>query len=509
MASTKNMDMMVEAKILAAKRDEDEACRKTYWKYVKRVHDGRWYPGKFHRYVCDAVQDFIERESDEAYEILVVQSPPQHGKSQMVTGTLPSWYLGKNPFHRVLEVSYNSDLAEIFGRDNRTKIQGYGGELFDIELAKNPAAAAEFRLTNNVGGMVSCGIMSGISGKSANLVIIDDPVKNRQEADSKTFRDRQYAEWQNSIKSRLQAKGKVIVIMTPWHDDDLSARIIATEKNVTVLRFPCECEEEDDLLGREIGDALCPEIGKDNRWLESFKAGYVTGDGMRAWNALYQCRPTGVEGNMILREDWRTIDELPEIPYVCISVDATFNDKKGSDKVAVHLWGKSDNKYICLAIDKRRMDFPTTIKAVMAMREKCKTILERYPEATYIEAKANGEAVISVLREKVDGIIPVTPTEGKEARVQSILPIHQAGQVYVWKECRGATDMIEECAAFPTGAHDDDVDAFSQALSKLRNITAKTKHPTTPISDFFNILNVEDDSPLGGEVTKDYLTGGW
>ena len=164
---------------------------------MEYVHEGRWEKGNAVAYLCDEVQKFIEKSTGHAFDILVISMPPQHGKSMTITETLPSWLLGKYPHKRVIEASYSEDFAQLFGRRNLRKINQFGDTLFGIKLGKI-ANNTEFELDNGVGGMISRGILSGVTGRPADLMIIDDPVKNRQEADSKTYRDRTWAEWNDS-----------------------------------------------------------------------------------------------------------------------------------------------------------------------------------------------------------------------------------------------------------------------------------------------------------------------
>lgn len=236
--------------------------------------------------IAERVQSFIERDTGHAYDILIIETPPQHGKSMTVTETLPSWYMGADPEAGVIIASYDSDFAERFCRRNKEKIRALGEELFGIRIGK-VNRAEEFELEAHRGRFISRGIMAGITGNPASLIIIDDPVKNRMEADSETYRDRLWEEWQNSIKSRLCAGGKVIVIMTPWHEDDLAGRMLSLEKNCELLRLPVEAGENDP-LGRAPGEPLCPELGKDRAWLEDFRHSYLNDarGGQRAWAAL-------------------------------------------------------------------------------------------------------------------------------------------------------------------------------------------------------------------------------
>ena len=184
-----------------------------YCSYVQFTNPG-WIPTPFHRRLCDEIQDFVVKSTSAAYDILVLSTPPQHGKSQTVTETLPSWYFGHFPYNKVIEISYSEDFAERFGRRNKQKIEDIGGQVFGIELADSPNSATEFELSNHRGGMISRGIMSGVTGHGANLMIIDDPVKTQEEADSVSRQNKIWNEWLSSFTSRLAPHAKVIIIMT-------------------------------------------------------------------------------------------------------------------------------------------------------------------------------------------------------------------------------------------------------------------------------------------------------
>lgn len=455
--------------------EEIDQARVFYHKYVEYVHEGRWIPGRHLIYICDRVQALIEDRLGK--QILVLQMPPQHGKSQSITETLPSWYLGKYPDRRVIEASYGDDLAQRFGRRNKDKIERFGKQLFGIELSKKTASATEFELSNGIGSMISRGIMSGITGQPADLIIIDDPIKNRQEADSEIYRDRLWEEWLNSLKTRLSASGKVILIMTRWHEDDLAGRIIKEEGDkVEVINLPCEAEE-DDQLGRRPGDALFPEIGKDKAWLDDFKRSYQTSEGKRAWLALFQGRPTAEEGNMIKRHWWKFYRQAPEMDEIIQSWDCTFKDSDGTDYVVGQVWGrKGVDKYL-LDLVRDRMDLPATMAAIQ-------TLSNKWPRALLklVEDKANGPAVIQLLKTKVSGLVAVNPEGGKVARASAVSPDIEAGNVYLPEDAPWVHDFIEECSSFPNGKHDDQVDAMTQALNRL--IYNITKEPKPVDNDF-------------------------
>lgn len=433
-----------------------------YCEYVQYVHHDAWKKTPFHRFLCRYVQNFVERETDLPYEILVITTPPQHGKSQSITETLPSWYLGKHPDRRVIEISYNEEFAINFGRLNRRKIQEFGEDLFGITLAKDSNRNVEFEIAEHGGGMMSSGIGTAVTGKRCNLMIIDDPVKNKAEAFSKSRRDLIYQEWLMSFKTRLAPHSKVILIMTRWHEDDLAGRLLENEEHIKLLRFPCECEEENDLLHRRIGDALCPEIGKDNEWLKVYKNSMVTTEGTMAWNAMFQGRPSAMEGNIIQRDWWEYYESEPQINTWVMSVDASFKDDDQSDYVAIQVWGKNGPDIYLIDAVKKHLNFPDTImeiRRLRAMYPDCKT--------TLIEDRANGSAIITMLRREMPGIIAVQPIGSKMARVQAVLGAIESGNVHVPKNRRFTADFVDECSSFPNAAHDDQVDCMSQALNRL------------------------------------------
>ena len=382
-----------------------------------------------------------------------------------ITESFPSWYLGRFPDHRVIEASYNDDFAKKFCRRNKTKIKNYGASLFGLQIGDiDTAEAFELAAVCGAGGMISRGMRSGITGNPANLVIIDDPIKNREEADSPTIRDKLWEEWQNSIKSRLAAGAKVIIIMTPWHEDDLAARILHNEANVEVLRIPVAAEANDP-LGRDPGEALCPELGKDNKWLEDFRRSYINDPqgGMRAWQALYQCSPRVEEGNLIKREWWQYYDpkDMPTFGTQIISVDAAFKGTDRSDFVAITVWGKRDMDCYCLYCLNKQMTFTETLTQLRLVRR-----LYPYAQRVIIEDKANGSAITDVLSREMF-IIPIQPKGGKESRVNAISAAIESGHVHLPNDKPWVVPFVDQFAKFPNDVHDDMVDSTSQALTFL------------------------------------------
>lgn len=470
-----------ESKQVVAELAKRELARRNYSAYLPYVHGSAWKNTKMSKFIAKELQKFVETKTGHAYDILVVFAPPQHGKSLTVTESFPSWYMGKHPEDRVILASYDSEFAERFSRRNKEKVRAVGKNLFDISIGAIDRAQ-EFELDNGKGRLISRGIMSGITGNPANLVIIDDPIKNRQEADSPTYRARVWEEWQSSLKSRLAAGGKVIVIMTPWHEDDFAARILKTEPNVKLLRLPIEAEA-DDPLGRKIGAPLCPELGKGAKWLADFKASYLADPkgGARAWAALYMCSPRTEGGNLIHRDWWRFYNprEIRTFATEMVSVDAAFKDGDSNDFVSIQVWGKLANDYYLRYCLNQHLDFPGTVAAL-------RTVQQLFPAArtVLIEDKANGSAIIQTLRTEMF-CIPINPQGGKVARVNAIAPAIESGHVFL-PDPEGAPwvdTFIDQFSVFPNGAHDDIVDAASQCLNRMIFSTGIVPPKELPIEE--------------------------
>ena len=454
---------MRDIDLIQAELAQRELARRSYAEYLAYAHGALWKRTKMSTYLANEVQKFIMTKTGNAYDILVIATPPQHGKSMTLSESLPSWYFTKFPNNRVIMASYNEDTAAKFCRRNSDKITRFGNALAGISIG-SVNKSTEFELSNGVGRLISRCIMSGITGNPADLIIIDDPIKNREEADSEAIRSKLWSEWQNSLKSRLAAGAKVILIMTPWHEDDMRARLLNSEKNVRYIRLPVEAEDGDP-LGRKRGEPLCPELGKDMNWLIQFRESYIhdPNGGSRAWQALYQCSPRVEGGNIVDRGWWRFYrpQDVTRFGTELISVDAAFKGSDSSDYVAITVWGKRDNDYYLRYCLNRHLSFTQTLESL-------RLVQSLYPTANrvLVEDKANGSAIIDVLSREMF-CIPVTPKGGKEARVNAVSPAIEAGHVYLPEGAPWLEAYIDQWSAFPAGAHDDMVDSSTQALSYL------------------------------------------
>ena len=470
--------------------------KKDYGEYVKYVNEG-FHMTKFHRYLCDQIQEFLEMPSTgKAMDILLLSVPPQHGKSFTLTETLPSWFLGKHPTDGVILCSYDSDLAEKFSRKNRDKYTTYACDVFRTGFNKNAQGVALWE-TDQGGTCRAAGLKAGITSYGCELFIIDDPIKNKEQAQSEIVIKKIHDEMGPSVQSRIHPGGKLIVIQTRWVDNDCIGFILKNWREYIwkYINLPCECEDEtDDPLGRKKGEALMGEhlgdvgipqkICNDNTWLKSKKTLVIAGDGEYTWNALYQGHPSAENGNLF-HEDWWQLYERKNIKfsdfeYTLLSVDASFKKTETSDMVAIELWGLAQNHAYLWKLVNKRMGFVETV-------ERIKKFVKDYPEIDnlVIEDKANGSAIIDTLKyiDTMPAIIGVNPLGGKYSRAQATsnfvasLAVHiptdftieEANEVE-WdgpEKLTPTEKFITQHTKFPFMAHDDMVDSQTQALTRI------------------------------------------
>jgi predicted phage terminase large subunit-like protein len=433
--------------------------------------------------------DLIDRVIQETWATpdgrLIVSMPPQEGKSERVTKTGSLWRLTQDPQTRIGIVSYAQSLAEGFSRDVRNWIttnDGTDGTLdLELKISRDNGSARRWQLDGKRGGCLAAGVESGITGRPLDGIVIDDPFANDRQGDSAYYRDLVHTRWRSTWSTRLAPGAPAIVILTRWHEDDIAGRLTAAEdgKRWRVINIPALADHdpakgEVDVLGREPGQWLISSRGRTVEQWEDIRVQA----GSRVFNALYQGRPSPSAGNVWRRTWWRfyetplwTLAEdgsyLVDADEVVQSWDCTFKDTKGSDFVVCTVWARRGASVYLLYKVRKRLSFTDTLvqfKAVTAM----------FPQANakFVEDKANGTAVIDALRREIPGIIAVNPTESKYARANAVAPFVQAGNVWLpAPHCEipgtDADGLVEEAAAFPNGAHDDQVDSVSQALGKL------------------------------------------
>jgi len=424
--------------------------------YVEYVHRGFYMHGPHTKYICQALHQVEQGD----LKRLMIFMPPRHSKSHTVTETFPSWFIGRNPRRRVITVSYGDMLAQRFGKKNRTKITEYGPSVFGLQINQSGAPATNWGLEGHDGGMVSAGIGGPISGEGADLLIVDDPIKNHHEANSPTYRDMLWNEWQSTLLTRLSPTGAIIVIQTRWHEDDLAGRLLTRERDQwKVISLPCIAEDADP-LGRAPGTPLWPEYGFDQSWATEKQSDV----GTYAWASLYQQRPAPLEGGVLKRHWWQFYHEPPpDLDEVFQSWDMAFKDTTSSSYVVGQVWGRKEANAYLLDQVRDRMDFVETLRAVESLSNK-------WPEAIgkIVEDKANGPAVISTLRDSVGGLIPEMPSGSKTARAFAVSPLVEGGNVYLPAKAPWLEDYLDEMTGFPNAPNDDQVDATTQALKKIK-----------------------------------------
>lgn len=423
-----------------ARRFLSEWCRRVDDSYVVAAH---------HRRLLDKLEAVERGECTR----LLVSMPPRHGKSLTSTIRFPAWFLGRNPEARVILAAHTASLAADFSRRARNELAEHGRQVFGVELAEDSSAVDHWQLKGRRGGLVAAGVGGPITGRGADLFVIDDPVKDAQAAESETQRKAVVDWWQQVARTRLHPGGRVVVCMTRWHERDLAGWLLAEGgEGWECLTLP---------MVDDSGAVLWPE-----RYSAQEVANLKSAVGTRAWEALYQQRPSPAEGAIFKREWFRRFgaSETPKhFDEVLLSWDMAFKGTDGSDFVAGQVWGRLGAKKYLLERVHKRMDFPATLAAFQAQ-------VARYPEAgaKLVEDAANGPAVVAMLRDKVPGLIAVRPVGGKEARAHAVTPTCEAGDVHLPAGVDG-DELLSELCSFPNGAHDDEVDAMTQALNRMRS----------------------------------------
>lgn len=429
------------------------------------------------KYICDKMQKIVDGEQ----HFYICELPPQHGKSMTITETLPSYYLMRNPDKKVLVAAYGEGLFSQFADRNREKFAKYCG-LFDLRVGKN--TAEKFTVAGHDGEAFFTSITGSATGHSADLLIIDDPIKNDEEASSPTIKDRVWKEWTKTFSTRLQDNSSVVIIMTRWEQDDLAGRLLKRmSRPWEEIKLPAIAHDipdgQTDAIGRHNGDALCPELHSKKDLLIQKRD-----MGTRAFTALYQQSPT-IEGGNIFKRDWvhyyvpdrqtmirlgltdKDVVILPKhLDDTVQAWDATFKSKENDDFVAGQTWSRRGAHFFLRpGWFHKRADFVQTMQAIRDQKK-------MYPRtsAILVEDKANGPAIIDTLQTDIPGIMPVSPgADSKEARAASVSPLWEAGQVFVphplWHP--EIEDWLEEIINFPNAPHDDNVDSHVYALRRL------------------------------------------
>lgn len=470
---------------LAAK---EELARRSYADFFLLANPMmKLYPHT--RLIAEKLQKIVDGEQ----HFYIISMPPQHGKSLTITETFASYYLMKHPENKVMIAAYSKGLYSQFADAERQNFTNWAGPLYGLKTGRS--TADRFTIADHKGEFFATSILGAATGHSADLLIIDDPIKDAEEANSPTIQNKVWEEWTKTFSTRLQDNSSVIVIMTRWRTDDLAGRLLQKmSRPWEEIKLPAIATglgpNEVDEIGRHNGEALCPELHSLKDLMTQKQE-----MGSQGFEALYQQSPTIEDGNIFKRE-WikyyvpdrqtmirfglteKDVKILPRHLHDTIQAwDATFKSKENDDFVAGQTWSRNGaDLFLRPGWCHKRLSFTETLTAIRNMKR-------MYPRtsAILVEDKANGPAILDTLKHEVAGIMPVSPgADSKEARAASVSPRFEAGQIYVphplW--IPAIEDMIEEWAGFPNMPHDDSVDAMVYAVRRLHN------HPSKQIRSF-------------------------
>ena len=446
-------------KVMHAEKKIQRKAKNNFMDFVKAVWP-EFIEGAHHRVIAQKFNDLAEKKINR----LIVNMPPRHTKSEFASYLLPAWMVGKNPKLKIIQATHTGELAIRFGRKAKNLIDSENySKIFETRLQEDSQAAGRWE-TEQGGEYFAAGVGGAITGRGADLLIIDDPHSEQDAISGKAF-ESAYEWYTSGPRQRLQPGGQIVLVMTRWSKKDLTGILLDNQKKVKgdqwdVVEFPAIMEHGTKKT------PVWPQYWKLKE-LESVKATLPVGK----WNAQWMQNPTSEEGALIKREWWQKWDKefLPDVTYVIQSYDTAFLKKETADYSAITTWGifypEEGGKPNIILLDsvKDRFDFP----------ELRREALEQYkywqPDMVIVEQKASGTPLTHELRNMDIPVMTFTPSRGndKHVRVNSCAPLFEAGLIWAPDE-QFAEEMIEECASFPYGDHDDLVDSMTMAIMRFR-----------------------------------------
>ena len=458
-------------KIKLEEKRKESAIKNDFMSFVKYVWPD-FIEGSHHKIMADKFNKVARGE----LKRIIINMAPRHTKSEFSSYLLPAWMIGKNPKLKIIQATHTTELAVRFGRKAKHLIDSEEYQkIYPTKLREDSKAAGRWE-TNEGGEYFAAGVGGSITGRGADLLIIDDP-HSEQDALNVNALDRTWEWYTSGPRQRLQPGGIIVVVMTRWNMKDLTGRLINAQKETKadqweVIEFPAILPNN---------KPVWPEYWKLEE-LESVKASLAIGK----WNAQYQQNPTAEEGSIIKREWWNLWEkDLPPLYHVIQSYDTAFLKKETADFSAITTWGvfypteDSGPNLILLDVVKDRFEFPELRRVALEQYQYWK------PESVIVEGKASGMPLTFELRKQGIPVINYTPSRGndKHARVNAVAPLFESGQIWATDD-KFTEEVIEECAAFPYGDHDDLVDSMTQAVMRFRQ------------GGFIEHPDDEDDTPL-------------
>ena len=445
-----------QLQVLHAEKKIQNKAKNDFLSFVKCMWPD-FVEGSHHRHIADKFNKLATGEITR----LIVNMPPRHTKSEFASYLLPSWMVGRNPKLKIIQTTHNAELAVRFGRKSKNLIDTEEYQkIFKTTLQEDSKAAGRWE-TSQGGEYFAAGVGGAITGRGADLLIIDDP-HSEQDAMSKTAMESAYEWYTSGPRQRLQPGGKIVLVMTRWSTKDLTGKLIQNQKEPKsdqwhVVEFPALMDH----------GPVWPEYWNTEE-LEKVKASLPVGK----WNAQWMQNPTAEEGAIIKREWWQvyTKETIPPLQHVIQSYDTAFLKKETADFSAITTWGvfreNEDSQECLILLDswKGRVEFPELRRVAKEQYDYWK------PETVIVEAKASGLPLTHELRNMDIPVVNFTPSKGqdKHARINAVAPLFESGKIYAPLDREYAEEMIEEVAAFPFGENDDLVDSMTQALLRYR-----------------------------------------
>jgi len=438
--------------------ERQEKAQNDFLSFVKVVWP-EFIQGHHHKVYAEK----LDRVARGELKRLIVNMPPRHTKSEFASHLFPAYFMGRNPKAKLIQTTHTGELSIRFGRKTKNLLESdeYAEIFPDVRLAADSKAAGRWE-SNHGGEYFAAGVGGAITGRGADLLVIDDP-HSEQDALSPTVLDGHYEWYTSGPRQRLQPGGSIVLVMTRWSIKDLTSRLLQAQAKEPmadqweIVEFPAVINDK-------------PMWG--NFWnikdLNKVKASIP----VSKWQAQWMQNPVAEEGALIKREWWQKWDKekIPDLQYIIQSYDTAFSKKDSADYSAITTWGvftpNEDTKPCVILLDAKRgrWNFPE-------LKEMAKKEYKYWePELILIEAKASGLPLTHELQKAGIPVINFTPSKGndKHSRVNSVAPIFESGAVYAPVDRRWAEEVIEECAAFPFGDHDDYVDSMTQALMRYR-----------------------------------------
>ena len=429
-----------------------------------RLSSGRWLNANHLNYISEELA-----KMEQGPIFLIINFPPRHGKSELISHWTPVWFLKRWPYKRIILTSYESDFAGSWGGAVKASIEENERDL-DIELAQDTRAKGRWNIKGYGGGMTATGISGPITGKGGDLIVIDDPIKGVAEANSPTYRQSLWTWYQATLRPRLQPGGSIIILMTRWHEDDLVGRLTSLEYRSDnpdiadpwkVINLPA-LAGEDDLLGRQLGDALWPSM-YTLPMLRTLRESI----GSYWWDAEYMGRPRS-EGGTIFKESWFQYITDNEIKNEHIRRtiqfwDTAFTEKTRKSRSACVTIAETTSKYIVLDVYAQHIDYPKLVKVAPDKYE------EFGVDRVLVEDKATGIPLVQQMKRDTRLPIKAVPAkESKEVRAHSVSGVVEAERVYLRAGAPWVNEFLSEVCSFPTAVYDDITDAFVHGLRYLK-----------------------------------------